>query len=301
MGKLLRCITTDATVTISVIDATDIVNTAQEIHETSAVVTAALGRTLAGASMMGNMMKNEQDTLTIHIDGNGPIGKIVVVSDALGNVRGYAQNTVVELPLNEQGKLDVGTAIGHQGTLSVVKDLGLKEPFGGTVPIVSGEIAEDITNYYAVSEQTPTVCALGVLVNPDLSVQAAGGFLINVLPFTPDDVIDKLERCITNIPSVTQMMTQGMTVEEIARYVLREFELDVLDETVATYKCTCSRERMKRALVSLPLSDLEELSADESVEIVCDFCNKKYQFKRKEIAEIIAKMKAEKIEKNKEK
>ena len=199
MGKLIRCITSDGEVMATAVDTTDIVAKAEQIHTTSAVITAALGRLLTAASMMGNMLKGKDDNLTLRINGNGPAGSIIAVSDYDGNVRGYVQNPVVELPLNEKGKLDVGGAVGKDGLLYVLKDLGLKEPFSGSVPIVSGEIAEDITSYYALSEQIPTVCALGVLVNPDLTVKAAGGFIIQLLPAAGGDTIEKLEKAIEKL------------------------------------------------------------------------------------------------------
>ena len=209
MGKLIRCITSDGEVMATAVDTTDIVNRAEEIHKTSAVVTAALGRLLTAGSMMGNMLKGKDDSITLRVNGDGPTGSLIVVSDFNGDVRGYVQNPVVELPLNEKGKLDVGGAVGNNGLLYVLKDLGLKEPFSGSVPLVSGEIAEDITSYYAHSEQIPTVCALGVLVNPDLSVRAAGGYIIQLLPAASDATIDKLEAAISELKSVTAMLEIG--------------------------------------------------------------------------------------------
>ena len=206
MGKLIRCITSDGAVMATALDSTDIVARAEEIHKTSAVVTAALGRLLTAASMMGNMLKGAEDSITLKMAGDGPIGSILAVSDSTGNVRGYAQNNVVELPLNEKGKLDVSGALGKTGTLYVVKDLGLKEPYSGSVPFASGEVAEDITAYYAVSEQIPTVCALGVLVNPDLTVRAAGGYIIQLLPAADDHTIDLLEASVAKMRPVSALL-----------------------------------------------------------------------------------------------
>lgn len=283
MGKIVRCITVDGSVACMATDSTDIVSEMERIHKTSAVNTAALGRLLTGASLMGDMLKNRDDSLTLRINGSGPAGQLVAVSDSSGNVRGYIENPVVEIPLNSKGKLDVAGAVGHEGYLTVVKDMGMKEPYVGQVPIISGEIAEDITSYYAVSEQIPTVCALGVLVNPDLTVKAAGGFLINVLPFADDSVLDKLENAITELEPVTQMLINGLTPEDICRHVMKGFELDILDESDTSYKCTCSRERMERALISLGKKELEELSEDPETEISCDFCKRSYKFTSSQI------------------
>ena len=211
MGKLIRCLTRDATVMALFLDSTDIVSRAENIHKPSAVVTAALGRLLTAASMMGVMMKGKDDSLTLKLAGGGPVGTVMAVSDSGGNVRGYAQNPVVEIPLKPNGKLDVSGAVGTDGQLWVLKDNGAPEPYVGCTPLISGEIAEDVTSYYATSEQTPTVCALGVLVNPDLTVQAAGGLLMQLLPFCPDEVIDKVEANVNKLPPVTAMLGQGMT------------------------------------------------------------------------------------------
>ena len=229
MSELIRMISADGTLTVIAADTTDIVNKAEQIHKTSAVTSAALGRLLTAASMMGAVLKGEDDSITLRLSGDGPAGSVIAVSDSMGNVRGYVANPIVEIPLNDKGKLDVAGAVGKNGTLTVMKDLGLREPYIGQVPIVSGEIAEDITNYFAVSEQIPTVCALGVLVNPDLSIKAAGGFIIQLLPTALDDTIDKVEECIKAIPPVTKMLSDGMKPEDICRSVLKGFELEVLD------------------------------------------------------------------------
>ena len=216
-------------------DTTEMVEKAQEIHSPSAVVTAALGRLLTGASLMGSMLKGKDDSLTLRINGGGPAGSVLAVSDSEGNTRGYVQNPVVEIPLKENGKLDVSGAVGTDGQLYVIKDIGMKEPYVGQVPIVSGEIAEDITNYFATSEQTPSVCALGVLVNPDLTVKKAGGYIIQLLPGCPDEIIDIIEKNVSEIPSVTTMLDEGMTPDEIAIKAMQGIELDKLDESTAEY------------------------------------------------------------------
>lgn len=287
MDKLVRCISDDGTLIMMAADTTDMVEAAQEIHQPSAVVSAALGRLLTAASLMGSMLKGEDDSITLRLSGGGPVGSIIAVSDSSGNTRGYVSNPIVEIPLNIKGKLDVAGAVGKDGTLTVMKDLGLKEPYVGQIPIVSGEIAEDITSYYAISEQTPSVCALGVLVNPDLTIKAAGGFIIQLLPTAFDDTIDAVERCIQDIPPVTKMLSDGMTPEEICKSVLKEFNLEVLDSSKPEYKCNCSKERVKKALISTGREALEEMSQDENTEVTCHFCNKAYNFSSEEIKKLI--------------
>ncbi|HZJ78065.1 MAG TPA: Hsp33 family molecular chaperone HslO [Clostridia bacterium] len=287
MGKLVRCISKDGTLTAISVDSTDIVNEAQNIHLTSAVVSAALGRLLTGACLMGSMLKGENDTLTLRLNADGPVGAVIAVSNSQGNVRGYVSNPVVEIPLNNKGKLDVAGAVGKNGTLTVMKDLGLKEPYIGQVPIVSGEIAEDLTYYFATSEQTPTVCALGVLVNPDLTIKAAGGFIIQLLPTAFDDTIDAVERCIQGIPSVTQMLSEGLTPFEICQKSLGEFELELLDDAMPVYKCNCSIERVESALLATGKDELMSMSQDKKTEVNCHFCNKKYVFTGEQIKKLI--------------
>ena len=288
MGKLIRCITSDGEVMATAVDTTDIVGRAEEIHKTSAVVTAALGRLLTAGSMMGNMLKGKDDSVTLRVNGDGPTGSLIVVSDFNGDVRGYVQNPVVELPLNSKGKLDVGGAVGKNGLLYVLKDLGLKEPFSGSVPLVSGEIAEDITSYYALSEQIPTVCALGVLVNPDLTVKAAGGYIIQLLPAASDATIDKLEKSICELKSVTAMLDSGLTPEEIIRLALKDFEVEVLYSQDIEYKCNCSKDRVSKALISLGKEELEQMANEmPTTEVNCHFCDKIYEFTSLELKKLI--------------
>ncbi len=287
MGRIVRTISADASVVCSAIDGKDIVGEIERIHKTSAVVTAALGRLALGASLMGFGLKGEKDSITLRINGGGPAGTLIAVSDSFGNVKAYVQNPVVEIPLNVLGKLDVRGAVGTDGVLSVVKDLGLKEPYVGQVPIVSGEIAEDITNYLATSEQVPSVCALGVLVNPDLTVCQAGGFLIEVLPFANDEVIDIIENNIKSMQSVTEMLNEGMTCEEIALKALDGLNPNVLDDFKVEYRCDCSRERVKTALASLGEKELSEMAENENTEVLCHFCGKAYNFSKQEIEEMI--------------
>lgn len=287
MGRIVRAISKDASVVCSAIDGKDIVSEIERIHKTSAVCTAALGRLALGASLLGFGLKGKDDSITLRINGGGPAGSLIAVSDSFGNVKAYIQNPIVEIPLNEMGKLDVRGAVGTDGTLSVIKDLGLKEPYSGQVPIVSGEIAEDITSYLAGSEQVPSVCALGVLVNPDLSVAQAGGFLIQLLPFAPDEAIDVIEKNINNMQSVTKLLSSGMTAEEISMKALEGLDPNVLDDFEVNYKCDCSRERVKRALVSLGKEQLEDIAKDEKTEVKCHFCDKSYNFSSDEIKELI--------------
>ncbi len=284
MGKIIRCITSDGLVMATAIDSTDIVAEAEKIHKTSAVVTAALGRLLTAGSMMGNMLKSKDNTITLRLAGGGPAGNLIVVSDWEGDVRGYVSNPVVEIPLNNKGKLDVSGAVGKTGNLYITKDLGMKEPYNGCIPLVSGEIAEDITAYYAISEQIPTVCALGVLVNPDLSVKAAGGYIIQLLPAAGDDVIEKIEKGMKDIPSVTAMLSSGETPHSILKRALSEFEVEVLYEHDVYYKCNCSKERIETALITLGTEELNKM-ADElpEVEVKCHFCDKAYKFSPNEV------------------
>ncbi len=289
MDKLVRCISVDGTLVMMAAETTDMVERAQQIHETSAVTSAALGRLLTASSLMGSMLKGDNESVTLRLNGGGPAGTVMAVSDCWGNARGYVTNPVVEIPLNAKGKLDVAGAVGTDGFLTVIKDLNLKEPYIGQTPIMTGEIAEDLTSYYAISEQLPSVCALGVLVNPDLSIKKAGGFIIQLLPTAFDDTIDAVERCISDIPSVTQMLSEGMTPEEICHRVLSEFELEVLDESHPVYKCNCSKERVEGALISTGLETLKELALEDKTEVNCQFCDKKYTFSGSDISELIKK------------
>lgn len=290
MGKLYRVISADGSAFAAVLDAKDIVSEIERIHRTSAVVTAALGRLTIGASLMGYMLKGKDDSITLRIDADGQTGQLVAVSDSMGNVKSYVNNPVVEIPLNAQGKLDVGSAVGHNGTLSVVKDLGLKEPYVGVIPLVSGEIAEDIANYYATSEQIPTVCSLGVLVNPDLSVKSAGGFLVQLLPFADEKCIDIIEKNLKNIRPVSAMLADGITPEEIADMLMDGLNPEPLDESTPAYKCDCSRERTEGVLISLGKKELDNIADDgKDISISCHFCGKEYIFNPEEIRNLAGK------------
>ena len=289
MGKVIRCLTRDATVMAMAIDATDIVARAEQIHKPSAVVTAALGRLLTAASMMGIMLKGKDDSVTVKLTGGGPAGTVMAVSDSEGHVRGYADNPIVEIPLKPNGKLDVSGAVGTDGFLYVLRDTGGKEPYVGCTPLVSGEIAEDITSYYALSEQTPTVCALGVLVNPDLTVRAAGGLLLQLLPFCPDSVIDQVEANVGKLPSMTSMLSGGMTVEEIVAKALDGMEFDVLDEYHPEYRCTCSKEKLERVFLTMSADEVRELPDETgTVEATCSFCDQIYRFTREDLERLLS-------------
>ena len=291
MGKSIRCISRDGTLTVMAINSTDIVNRAVEIHETSAVCSAALGRLITAASLMGSVLKGKDHSITLRLNGGGPAGSVIAVSDSMGNVRGYVGQNVVEIPLNAKGKLDVAGAVGKDGFLTVIKDLGMKEPYVGKTPIVSGEIAEDITAYFSISEQTPTVCALGVLVNPDLTIKAAGGLLIQLLHTALDDTIDLVEKSIEGLEPISTLIDRGMTPEEICRHALKYFELDVLDDAEPEYKCYCSRERVEAALISTGEEELLDMAKDEKTEVSCQFCDKKYVFTPDDIKNLVKKAK----------
>lgn len=288
MGKIVRYITDDGSAFVIAADTTDVVARAEQIHKTSAVNTAALGRLMTAASMMGDMLKGKDDSITLRLNGGGPAGSVIAVSDSDGNVRGYVQNPVVEIPLNEAGKLDVKGTVGTNGYLFVMKDIGLNEPYVGQTQIVSGEIAEDITNYYATSEQTPTVCALGVLVNPDLTVAAAGGFMIQLLPGCPEEVIDKTEYAMQDIEPVTTMLSNGMSPDDIAKRALKNISIDKLDESKIEYRCNCSKERVESALISTGRESLEEMAAsDEDTCVECHFCDRVYKFTPDDIKKLL--------------
>lgn len=291
MAKLIRCLSDDGLVSISVIDSTDIAAKAEQIHKSSAVVTAALGRLLTATSLMGAQLKSEGNTVTVRVNGDGPIGSMTAISDYMGNVRGCVTNPIVELPLNSVGKLDVGGAVG-KGDMFVTKDLGLREPYNGAIELISGEIAEDIAAYFAQSEQIPTVCGLGVLVNPDLTVNCAGGYLIQLLPAAGEDTITKVEQSISGIESVTQMMSSGLGVFDIAKNVLSKFNLELLDESEPIYKCNCSRERTVRMLRSIGKDELTKLAGEQELtKVCCHFCNKEYDFTSDELKSIAENLK----------
>lgn len=284
--NMLRGISENGGIVFYGVDSTEIVREMERLHKTSAVTTAALGRLLTAASMMGIMLKSTRDSVTIQIRGGGPAGRLLAVSDGTGNVKGYVENPVVELPPREDGHLDVGTAVGRDGTLDVIRDLGMREPYIGQVPLTSGEIAEDITSYFAISEQVPTVCALGVLVDTDLSVRCAGGFIVQLLPGATEQEIDLLEQNIKAMPSVTAMLEQGKTVRDMLDMALQGFRPDILDSYHVTYRCDCSRERVEGMLRSLGRKEVEKLRDEDPIaEVNCQFCDKIYKVDLNELLE----------------
>ena len=288
MSNLVRCIDPSGQLTCMAADTTAMVREAKRIHQTSNVCTAALGRLLTAASFMGITLKGADHSVTLA--GDGPAGSVIAVSDAKGNTRGYVMNPDVRVPNKSERKLDVGGAIGRNGTLSVIKDLGLKDPYVGQVPLVSGEVAEDITGYYAISEQTPSVVSLGVLCTPDTEeVIVAGGFLIQLLPTATEETISKVEEGLVGLPAVTTMLTDGLTPFEILKKALPKFELEILEEADTAYVCDCSRARVEKALISLGPDELEEMAQDETTEVGCQFCDKKYYFTSAELRKLSEK------------
>lgn len=291
MGKIVRYITEDGSAFIIACDTSDMIAEMERIHKTSAVVSAALGRLITASSMMGDLLKGREDSITLKLNGNGPAGSLIAVADSSGNARGYVQNNIVELPLNEKGKLDVKGAVGTDGYLYVIKDIGLKEPFMGATQIVSGEIAEDITNYFAVSEQTPSVCALGVLVNPDLTIKCAGGFIIQLLPGCPEETISSIEKAVSEIQSVTEMLSSKMTPDDIAKKAMNGIAVNKLDESNIQYKCNCSRQRVEKALISTGYESLQEMAQSEkNTTVECHFCDKVYSFTPNEIKKLMERL-----------
>ena len=287
--QIVRVLAKDAPVKASAISARALVERARQIHKTLPVATAALGRALMGCSMMGNQLKEQNGTVTLQIKGGGPLGSITVTSDSAGNVRGYVQNGAVELMEKAPGKLDVGRAVGTDGTLTVIRDIGLKEPYVGRVGLLSGEIADDLTAYFAESEQIPSACALGVLVDTDQSVRCAGGYLLQLLPGADDGVITKVEQGVARVGAVTAALKEGISALELVRRVLSDFELEVLEESPVEYRCYCSRERVTRALVSLGREELRALIDEQGeAELTCQFCDRVYHYDRGELEALLA-------------
>ena len=290
MDKIIRCITSDGAIMASAIDASDIVFTAKKLHNLSRSATAALGRLLCATSMMGNMLKQKDAFINLRVLGDGEMGAVVAVGDSRGNVRGYVENPGCSTEYYNSGKINVAKAVGRNGTLSVMRDYGTGDPYIGQVELCSGEIAEDITNYFATSEQIPTVCALGVLINKeDGEVLLAGGLLIQLLPGAYDEAIDRLEENVKNLEPVTTMLAKGMSILDICKTALQGFEVEVLDENPVNYVCSCSREKLERYFMTMSDEEIRTLP-DESgkTEAVCQFCNKRYAFTRDDLERLIA-------------
>lgn len=285
--RLIRGIAMDGKVRAFAVRTTQLVEELRRRHDTYPTATAAMGRTVTAAAMMGAMLKGE-DKLTVQVKGDGPIGQIIADANAKGEVRGYVKNPHVHLPSNSQGKLDVRGAVGTEGFIHVTKDLGLKEPYRGSVPLISGELGEDFTYYFAVSEQTPSAVGLGVLVDVDNSVIVAGGFIIQLLPGLSDSEIDSIEKAIGQLPPVTALLDQGLELEEMLRWIVKDVQ--ILEEMDIVFSCNCSRERVERTLISLGKKELKELRDEgKETEVVCDFCNEPYLFTPEEIDQLIAR------------
>ena len=289
--EIIRAITADGYVKASVITGRALVERARNIHTLLPVATAALGRALMAASMIGDALKIDGSSVTLQIKGGGPLGTVLAVSDDSGNVRGYVQNPHVELMEKAPGKLDVGRAVGEAGSLTVIKDLGMKEPYVGTIGLLSGEIADDVAAYFVESEQIPTACALGVLVGTDQSVTAAGGYLIQLLPGAGEDVISKIEAGVARVGSVSHALEGGLDGEGLLRAVLSDFELEILETHPVEYRCYCSRERVSRALVSMGRQELSDLIQEQGrAELTCQFCDQVYRYTREELEELLTNM-----------
>ena len=300
MGKystILRAMTRDGSARAYVINSTEIVNKAIEYHKTAPTATALLGRLLTATSVMGTMLPEPDCTMSVSIRGNGLAGTTIAVSDYYGNVKGCITNPMADLPLKPNGKLDVSGIVGG-GILSVSKDVGDEVPFNGAIELVSGEVAEDIASYYAQSEQTPTLCALGVLVDTDFSCRSAGGVFVQLLPFADEEIISKLEQNAKNLNNVSEKFSLGLSNEDILKIALEGIEYDLFDELEVEYKCDCSRARTERALISVGEKEIEEIFAEqrqkgekELIELECNFCNAKYQFTKEDVASLLKKAK----------
>lgn len=290
-SKIYRGITSDLSVRFFIADTRDLVEKARQIHDTFPVSTAAFGRSLTGAALMGSMLKNSTDQLTFQINGSNEIKSIMAVADHLGNVKGYISAPHVDLPIREDGKLDVGGAVGKDGFMIVIKDYGLKEPFIGKTPLVSGEIAEDMAHYFMNSEQQASIVSLGVFLNSDATVASAGGLIIQPLPFAEEDTIDKLEACLSTMPTMSDLFKSNMTPEEMAAKVLPGFEVEITDETDIDFICDCSKEKFERGIISLGATEIEDLLEEMGqADVQCHFCNSTYHFSKEELETLLTNL-----------
>ena len=289
--QLVRAISKDGFVKAVAVSTRDLTERARQIHHTTPVATAALGRTLAAASMLGNALKGDGASVTLQIKGDGPLGTILAVSDNEGNVRGKVDDPAVDLPLRPDGKLDVGAAVGHEGMLTVIRDLNMKDPYVGSVSLLGGEIAEDLAAYFVESEQIPTACGLGVLVDRDRSVLTAGGYLIQLLPGAGEEIVSRVERGIMAAGSVTALLKADSDPESLLRRVMPDFELEILEKSPVEYRCYCSRERMEKALISLGPEEMRSLIDEQgSAEMTCRFCDSVQKFTREDLERLLAGM-----------
>ncbi len=286
MDKIIRVTAGEGSIRGFFIDSRDVVNTAYEYHKTSPVVTAGLGRTLTAGLLIGQTLKNDKDQITLSIKGDGPAKGLLAVADSKGNVKGYPLVNIVDIPLKENGKLDVGTALGF-GDINIIKDVGLKDMYTSQTPLISGEIADDLTYYYAKSEQIPTSIALGVLVDKDYSVKKAGGFFIQLMPEAEEEVIEKLEKKLMELKPITTLLDEGLTIEEVAKLVLGDLDLKINETIPVQFKCDCTKERVEKALISIGEVELTKIiEEDEKAELNCHFCNKDYLFSKEDLKQL---------------
>lgn len=291
MDTIKKYLALENKVSLTIIESTELVEKAREIHDLTPTTTAALGRLLTATALLGVDLKNMEDSITVQIKGDGPIGTMIAVSNKFPKVRAYIQNPHIELPLNSQGKIDVGKAVGKTGYLSIVKDIGLKKPYMGIVPLTTGEIAEDFAKYFAESEQKPTAIALGVLVDNN-GVKKAGGYILSLMPDATGEIVTKLEENIKNIPSISKILSENDNLNDISKIITGDENARIIEENILpVYECNCSTEKMKNGLISLGKSELEQILKEESkIETVCNFCNKKYVFDKPQIEELLDKM-----------
>ena len=288
MDKLIKATALNGDVRIIAAETTDLVNKAVKMHDCAAGAAVAFGRMLTAGSIVGSMLKSEKDTLTLQIDGGGPIKGITVTAYSDGHVKGYVGNKDADLPLNEKGKVDVGGLVGRDGSLMVIRDMGLKEPYVGQVPIVSGEIGDDLAYYYTVSEQTPSAVALRVLIDTDYSIKAAGGFLVQMMPDADEMAADLITYRLEELNSITEMMSNGMTIEDIIKYVFEDMELNILESMTPEYRCDCTREKVEQALISIGEKELRTLHEEgKTEELLCRYCNEKYLFTQEDLGRIL--------------